>query len=437
MIHFYQGEDILKKTLAEFKTQKSRNRKKDTIKKLDYYSGSGTKEYIADYFKASVFQEIPFYTTNITKKFVNKLARNYTLCASRIVNKKYDILTKGKNKKLKHIEKMTKLNGTIATQVIWKDDSFDYRPVYYFDVFVDSHDPHIPQAIVYPIMNAVDDPSNTDIMPYVYWDDTWVITFSSDGKVLEEKQHGYGLLPFVFTHREDQLDSFFVEGANDIVNCNEHLNISLTELHLGLRFQMFGQPWASGIYEDQPIARVGTDTIINLPEGAKFGIESPQGNIADLIKAEKFAIELVASNNHMWVTWAEEGDRPASGISLMIRDFERMEDFKDDIELWRVYEHKYYEVEKVIAEFNNVSLPDKFSVNFNEPEYPKTSQDRIFLDNWMLERGHITDAQIMVRDNDDITEEEAQVIIDKNREINNSLLESKELASEEEKEDGK
>ena len=34
-------------------------------------------------------------------------------------------------------------------------------------------------------------------------------SFDEDGNILESFEHGFGVMPFVFTHREHQLDSFF------------------------------------------------------------------------------------------------------------------------------------------------------------------------------------------------------------------------------------
>ena len=127
---------------------------------------------------------------------------------------------------------------------------------------------------------------------------------------------------------------------------------------------------------------------------------------------------MVAQNHHLWVTWAETGGEVPSGISLMIKDLERHEDFVDDIELWRVYEQKLYRVEKAIAEYNNIKLPDKFAVDFGEVEYPMTVQDQIMRDEFDLAHNLITDAKIMIRDNKDLSLKEAQKIIDDNREIN-------------------
>jgi hypothetical protein len=231
--------------------------------------------------------------------------------------------------------------------------------------------------------------------------------------------HALGRLPFVFLHREHQIDSFFVEGAMDIINCNQHVNITLTELQLGLRFQMFGQPFATGVPEAGSMTRGGTDSTIVLPEGATYGIASPQGNIMDTIQALKFQIELVALSNHMYIQFAQDGGETPSGLALQIKDIESMEDLKDDIELWRGYEFNFFEIERLLAEQSNVSIGKDFGVDFIEVEYPVSTQEKIMRDDWDLQNGQTTLAKIMVRDNKDLSLEEAQRIIEENLATNN------------------
>ena len=114
---------------------------------------------------------------------------------------------------------------------------------------------------------------------------------NEDGNMTEEISNPYGMLPFVFTHREDQLDSFFVEGASDVVNCNEQVNIALTEMNLGMRFNMFGQPWVKGLRADQEMMRAGSNTILDMGEDGQYNVTSPSGNIAEAINNIKFQIE--------------------------------------------------------------------------------------------------------------------------------------------------
>ena len=102
------------------------------------------------------------------------------------------------------------------------------------------------------VMLGETDPSHI-IWTIEYWDNEKYGIMNEDGNMVQEKDNPYGIIPFVFTHREDQIDSFFVEGASDIINCNEQVNIALTELNLGMRFNMFGQPWVTGLNSDQSL----------------------------------------------------------------------------------------------------------------------------------------------------------------------------------------
>ena len=413
-------EKVLKDKLLETKLMMSHARRNEIRKHLDYYSGVSTDQYINNYFTGDAFNEIPPTLTNFTRKFINKISRIYSLGAKRTAgdsSERYSELIPTKDVRMKHSERMTRLLGTVANRVYWMDGVFDYRPIYYFEAYFDEN-PFEPSAIIYPLLNSTADLSNTADLQWEYWDSEKYGVMNEEGELMSEIPNPYGIIPFVFTHREDQIDSFFVEGASDIVNCNEQVNIALTEMNLGMRFNMFGQPWVTGLRADQSMLRAGSNTILDMGEDGAYNITSPAGNIDEAINNIKFQMELVATNNHLWITWAESGGEVPSGISLMIKDMERKEDYYDDIALWRMYEKQFYNVERVIAEYNGISLPEEFGVDFEEVEYPKTIQDQILKDEFDIKNNLITRAKIMVRDNKDLTVEQAQLIIDENKIIN-------------------
>ena len=431
-------EDIIAKSVSDAKQLNQKKRRQWVRRMLNYYGGNGTHDYIQDYFSASAFREIPCYNANFTRRFVNKMSRIYTVGANRNVNKQYDLLTIKKDARMKHVERMTRLMGTVATQIIYKEINgmpyFDYRPVYYFNVHL--KDPFTPSAIMYPLLMQPDDVSYTEKCEWAYWDESIYAHYDEDGNIIEEYEHGYGVLPFLFTHREEQIDEFFVDGANDIVDCNEQVNIAMTEMQLGLRFQMFGQPFMTGVDSDKRIERAGSDQIIDLPEGASFGIVSPAGNIESVIENIKFQVDLVAQNNHLYVQFAQDGGETPSGIALKIKDLERFEDYQDDLELWRMYEHELYYIEKEIAAYNNINLPDKLMLDFNEPEYPKTVQDQILLDEHRLKHHMLDEVDLLMEYNKDLSKAQAEKIIEKNRKaMEDKHLQAMEIGQYEEKED--
>ena len=427
-------EEIIKQSVKEMKQHNQKMRRLWVRKMLNYYGGNGTNQYIENYFNSAAFREIPCYNANFTRRFINKMSRIYTVGTSRNVNNKYNELTIKKDARMKHVERMTRLMGTVATQVIYKEEygkpCFDYRPVYYFDVHLS--DPFTPNAIMYPLLMQPDDISYKEKCEWAYWDESIYALYDEDGNIIEEYEHGYGVLPFVFTHREEQIDEFFVDGANDIVDCNEQVNIAMTEMQLGLRFQMFGQPYMTGVDSDKRIERAGSNQIIDLPEGATFDIVSPQGNIESVIENIKFQVDLVAQNNHLYVQFAQDGGETPSGIALKIKDLERFEDYQDDLELWRMYEHEFYHVEREIAAYNNIKLPETLKLDFKEPEYPKTVQDQILLDEHRLKHHMLDEVDLLMEYNNDLSRKEAEKVVEKNR----KAMEDKHLQDMEEAEYG-
>ena len=419
------AREIIQDSLTNFKEEQAKARREEVRKSLDYYSGSLTEQYIEGYFKSDAFQEIPHYNTNIVKKFVNRMSSIYTIGAKRNVNDKYIDLTVVKNARMKQMERMTRLLGSTATYVMYDEleERFDYRPIYYFEPYFGDN-PYRPEAIVYPMMHGHADLSDTNELMYAYWDSELHLKFNENGDILEEVQHNLGVLPFVFTHREEQLDSFFVEGASDLVSANEHINITMTEMQLGLRFQMFGQPVVTGIISDNSNVRAGSDEILTLPEGSNYNIVSPEGRVLDVIENIKWQIELVALNNHLFVTFAQSGGEVPSGISLMIKDLERHEDFMDDKELYRQYEKEFYKVEYALSQTNNLGLPEpsSFKVDFAEVEYPMTTQDKIMLNEYKLKHNLTTEAQLLAEENKDLSIEDANRIIENNASINQPLV---------------
>ena len=194
---------------------------------------------------------------------------------------------------------------------------------------------------------------------------------------------------------------------------------------------MFGQAYTTGVYSEKPIERIGSDKILDLPEGATFNIVSPGGNPQSVIEALKFQIELVAQNNHLYVQFAQDGGETPSGIALKIKSIDLHESYTDDKKLWEMYEYELYEIEKTIASYNNIKLPEKIGIDFNEIEYPQTVQDQISWNNWRLETNLTSLPELYVKYNKDYNLKQAEKQIEKNKELNGTKEEPKEESGEE------
>ena len=178
---FSQAQKLVDESITRQREEFSRDRRKLVYKLLDYYNGDNTAQYIEPYFNADSFREIPCTSLNITKRFIDRLSQIYTLGASRTLESKQDVynsLTRFKDVKLKHLEKMTRLLGTIAVKIDFKEGKynndqpcFDYSPKYAFDVMTDEFDPKKVVAIKYPVIFNTDDGiEHSEILQYLYYD---------------------------------------------------------------------------------------------------------------------------------------------------------------------------------------------------------------------------------------------------------------------------
>ena len=73
-----------------------------------------------------------------------------------------------------------------------------------------------------------------------------------------------------------------------------------------------------------------------------------------------------------------------SGVALAIRDLERKTQAVDDLNIWSFYEHEIYEMERLIASRNNISLPNTIGIDFNEPEDVMTKQEEVMYNQFLL-----------------------------------------------------
>ena len=412
----------IKDSIQLVKLQKSRGRRREVEELLNFYTGTNTENYIKNFFSPDIYSDIPIYKMNITRKFIDKMSRVYIPQTIRKFsgqeNPLYNSLTPNKNVRMKHVERMTNLLGTPALRIVWNDlednPFFEYQLIYYFDVYFDEYSPDKPLAIMYPILSPTSDVSYIGEMKWEYWDADFHCKYDEQGRIYFEEPNPYGIIPFVFPRDMEQIDDFINEGATDITNVNKHINISMTNLQLGLHYQMVGQPFATGVYADEPIKRVGPDYIINVPEGGTFGIASPQGDLKGVIETLRFQLEMLAQSRHMSISFDSNQDRPSSGLALIIKDFEHLTDYEDDMERYKELEHQIFKLEQIIASVNGVNLKDKFSVEFGQLEYPKTTQEQIAKEEYELDKGFVTEEELLQKRRKDITIKQAEKIIQKN-----------------------
>ena len=92
---------------------------------IDYYQGDNTMQYIKNYFNAKAFKEVPLVSFNITKRFINKMSRIYTLGANRTLagkDKQYHDMAHLKDFKMKGGVGYTLIPENREAGAMWASD---------------------------------------------------------------------------------------------------------------------------------------------------------------------------------------------------------------------------------------------------------------------------------------------------------------------------
>ena len=93
-----------------------------------------------------------------------------------------------------------------------------------------------------------------------------------------------------------------------------------------------------------------------------------------------------------------------------------MTDYEDDMERYRQIEHEIFKIERIIASVNGIDIKDAFEIEFGELEYPKTTQEVITKEEYELDKGFVTEEELLQKRKKDITIKQAEKIIQKNLE---------------------
>ena len=401
MIYFSTAEQVMRDTLSELDSFNLNAMFKERDVALDYYSFNNTQKHIEDFFHAEFKADVPLYPQNMTKRLISRISMVYKDRANRLVeNDDYYDLIKIKDYRMKNIERVHNLLGTVAVMVCTRNGKFEYTPIIQFEPVFDSTDPLNPIGIVYPVTKPTQNTLHKDrVEEFVYWSAEETFRFSSDGKRTTDESNPdmvnpYGVLPFVFLQPVTMVDEFWNEGANDIVIANKQLDIAMTLLQYHMR-TAGGQMVIEGIVDVDEV-RFGPGKAIAL-ENASMNMLPNGADINSVIEGIKFQLQSVAQNHHITFDFGLSGSK--SGVALKIENIELIEARQDEAEKFRFIEHQLYDIERVMADVDyNVTLPDDFSVDFAEMEFPDIEREREEWD-WKFAHG-IADISDYLMEND-------------------------------------
>ena len=374
---FSNSDQLIKDSIEKLKSINGDVMDKNKNMCIDYYQYANTERYIGKYFSGSLQAEIPLYTVNMTRRLIDRISLVYKDRPERTIeDERYFDIASDKDYSLKKVERIHNLLGTVALQVIWKDDKFLYVPRFTFEPVFDADDPMNPIGIIYPAQKTQDSIYQTQEDEFIYWSAESHFRFDIKGNIIhinDEDLNPYRVLPFVFLQPNHQIDEFLNEGrGKDICKANCQIDVAMTMLQHHIR-KAGGQYVIEGQVDTNNI-ELGLNKVVVIDNGSMSNL-NPNIDINSIIEGIKFQLQQVAINHHLSFDFGINGSK--SGVALKIENVELLEQREDDVEKYNRLEQDLYKVEKVIADIEaNISLPEDISVNYTEVNFPDPERDR-------------------------------------------------------------
>ncbi|MEE9163061.1 MAG: hypothetical protein V3U35_08860, partial [Candidatus Neomarinimicrobiota bacterium] len=238
------------------------------------------------------------------------------------------------------------------------------------------------------------------------------------------REHPYGRLPFVSVHIRPQVDDYFSEGyGGPLADSNVAINLALTEMRLGVRLNLLGQPWTAGLPAGDRI-KLGLNNVPNLPEQGQLNFAAPTANMSAAIDYIRAEYENAAQNLGMQIQWGGTADQP-SAESLRVRAIELIERREDDVAVWLQADSETYALEHIIwRQHLKGELPAERRADFAEVSFPKSGAEKRAELEWRFAHGLDNPVALLRRENPDGFADEAAA----RTFIHDNLAASRELA---------
>ena len=403
------GKDAVLKSLRHSEYLKEDNQIAERNTALDFYYNRNLDKHIDEWFSGSQhLRQVPAFPQSIVPRFARARMLLYKNPPIRLLNGEenddYKAVAYHLNSKTREMAELTWLLGDASMRTKWNKNKermeYDILPnVKKYYVNGESE----PFAVSYEIGRAMNSERQ-----FIFWSESREgeigqhFIFSQSGKIIAvpgnpEMINPYGIIPI--SH------ACYPSNALDVVRAAVQISIAMTEIALGIRFNL-GQPIAKGI-TDQDTIESGIDKLILLSDPASsFDYVSPNSDIRGNLESIKLMINTIAQNHSLAIRWGE-GGTPPSGEALRILSMENVEIRESDIPLWREWEHNRYEIDNIIYQTHTgKSLPEDLTIDYAEAGFPKSVSDEMAWIEFQLRNNLITRKELLLKFNPDMSDEE-------------------------------
>lgn len=416
----------MQKLYAEVQSQQTTQRKNEAIKRTDYYHSEQdgyTLENMATWMSEP--ETLRPLQINIVRKVIDNLAMVYFKPAKRNIDgterdgQLFSDIAKDTalDMTLKQASKFTKLHKTALLRVVWRNGQLEID-ILAPDI-VDIVTGDSPKDLQKVMVTNWPDSGKAEDVTYSLWSADSFQLLDYRGNVIEEQPNPYKALPFVPCWDSLPTDSFWVKGGGDLVSAQDAINEKLTDLMYIIRQQGFGVGYIkSGNHGpsgtaplDTVKANPGSFVVLPTDQNAEIGFVSPEAPIQEVWETIQAIIQQTAIANGLSAHSLTAQPVSESGISKIVSNNELMEKRQDDIDLWRRYEARLFEILKLVWNVHNPGrkFSDKAELSIDFAEIKQPSQEIEQSEKWqtLIDAGQASPVDWAMARNPDFSREQA------------------------------
>ena len=402
--------------------QSSAARKAEAEKRLNYYYDRQSDELariVAQ--RWSNPADFRLFIINIVKKVIDKRAMIYRTPPARVFEgwsqDQGDALYRSMaaDTTMKKANRMVRLCRTSLLRVGWNGSGPTLSVLTPNILDVVAPDPESPEKIV-----VTHKGSRADLTEYSIWTATGYERVDFKGRALPlrdnpEGVNPYGVIPFVPLFDRAPDDEFFLPGGDDLIESQDAVNVALVNLWRAIELQSHGQAWAKGLDPSEAI-KSGPDRTIIVPTDGSFGYAQPNTPISSVLEGIEFVIRQVAVTNDLPPEIFDLNRKSLSGSAKLQESRDIVEVRQDDVELWRVYETRLFQVLKAVVNTHQpgtIPVDARLRIDFGEPIETLNEGQRLENAQRRVAMGIWSPVDALMHDNSDIkTREEAAAILE-------------------------
>lgn len=239
-----------------------------------------------------------------------------------------------------------------------------------------------------------------------------------DGEEIRYKENGEAILPFVIFWKDYPVRQLIdTTTGTDLRDANIRLAVNVTHMQYLLKFQSY------------KVAQITTRDASTLPKelcldpGHLYVNEDSEGNSAGLE-----VIDFTASIKEIWdalvsgvtlflsnyfispANFTLSGS-PSSGFAMKISNQAKLEFREDQVDIYREREHELFRISRIVwntdVKGKPISEKAELRIDFAEPTFPESPDEQMTEWTFLKTANAVTDIDLIMRRNPDLTREEA------------------------------